>query len=285
MRFLVLGASGMAGHIITLYLKEAGHKVVGLTRSPVAYCENIVCDIENFEKLSNIINNNDFDVVINAIGILNQYAELNKTKAILINSYLPHFLAEITSNTNKKVIHLSTDCVFSGKKGGYIEQSLRDGDTFYDRSKALGELDNSKDLTFRNSIIGPDSKAEGIGLFNWFMRQTGKIDGYTSAIWNGVTTLTLAKAIEQAAYCNLTGLYHLVNNNSISKYDLLRLFNKHFKGECITIQPSERIISDKTLINTRIDFRYHVPSFEEMISEQYLWIQNHRDLYAHYFKE
>ena len=101
---------------------------------------------------------------------------------------------------------MSTDCVFSGKTGGYDESSLRDGETFYDRSKALGELENQKDLTFRNSIIGPDLNEEGIGLFNWFMKQTGEINGYTKAMWTGVTTLTLAKAMESAVQQGLTGL-------------------------------------------------------------------------------
>ena len=92
---------------------------------------------------------------------------------------------------------MSTDCVFSGKTGWYSETSSRDGETFYDRSKALGELENNKDLTFRNSIIGPDLNKNGIGLFNWFMKQEGQIYGFTKAIWTGVTTLTLAKAMER----------------------------------------------------------------------------------------
>src|SRR5699024_1115052 len=106
-----------------------------------------------------------------------------------------------------KIIHMSTDCVFSGKIGNYKEDSLRDGETFYDRSKALGELDNQKDLTFRNSIIGPDINENGIGLFNWFMKQEGSINGYSKAIWTGVTTLTLAKAMDSALKEDLVGIY------------------------------------------------------------------------------
>src|SRR5699024_5151046 len=137
----------------------------------------------------------EYDAIINAVGILNKDAEENKSHAVLLNSYLPHYISNLTKDMNTKVIHMSTDCVFSGKVGSYKEDSLRDGQTFYDRSKALGELENDKDLTFRNSIIGPDMNKNGIGLFNWFMKQNGYIKGFNKAIWTGVTTLTLAKAM------------------------------------------------------------------------------------------
>jgi dTDP-4-dehydrorhamnose reductase len=179
---------------------------------------------------------------------------------------------------------MSTDCVFSGKTGGYSETSFRDGETFYDRSKALGELENNKDLTFRNSIIGPDMSERGIGLFNWFMKQEGQINGFTKAIWTGVTTLTLAKAMEQALKENLTGLYNLVNNEDISKFELLKLFNKYMKDDRIEILPSDKLSLDKSLINNRTDFSYNVPSYETMVAEMKEWIENHKNLYPHYFK-
>lgn len=284
MKVLILGGTGMAGHTISIYFKEAGHDVTAFSRSKVDYCKNINGDIINFESLKNIINEGQYDAIINAIGILNQYAEDHKSKAVLLNSYLPHFLSDTTKEMKTRVIHMSTDCVFSGKTGGYSETAFRDGETFYDRSKALGELENNMDLTFRNSIIGPDMKEGGNGLFNWFMKQEGQINGFTKAIWTGVTTLTLAKAMEQALKENLIGLYNLVNNKTISKYELLKLFNKYMKRDQIEILPSDKLPVDKSLINNRTDFSFIVPSYEIMVDEMKEWIDNHEELYPHYFK-
>lgn len=283
MKVLVLGGSGMAGHTISIYFKEAGHDVTAFSRKKVDYCKNINGDVKDFENLKSVIETGRFDYVINAIGILNKDAEDNKASAVLLNSYLPHYLSDITRNSDTRIIHMSTDCVFSGKTGKYSEVSLRDGETFYDRSKALGELENDKDLTFRNSIIGPDIDVKGIGLFNWFMKQQGQISGYTKAIWTGVTTLTLAKAMEKAMEENLTGLYNLVNNEDINKYELLKLFNKHMKGNSLEILPNDVVAIDKSLINNRKDFSFTVPTYEEMIIEMKVWIDSHKELYPHYF--
>lgn len=284
MRILILGATGMAGHVIAIYLKEQGHEVTALTRKPFPYCENIITDVTDLTKLEKVIQNGEYDAVINCVGILNQFAEKEKHQAVFLNSYLPHYLSYITRESITKVIHMSTDCVFSGKDGNYDETSLRDGVTFYDRTKALGELDNNKDLTFRNSIIGPDISKNGIGLFNWFMKQNDQINGFTRAIWTGVTTLTLAKAMEKALEENLTGLYNLVNNKSISKFDLLQLFNKHMRDKSINIIPSEEVKIDKSLVNSRNDFSFIVPSYEQMVIEMKEWISDHKRLYTHYLR-
>ena len=282
MNILVLGGTGMAGHTISLYFKESGHNVTVLSRNKIDYCKSIIGDVKNFTEIEKIIVKGEYDAVINAVGILNADAENNKSNAVLLNSYLPHFLSDLTKNTKTKIIHMSTDCVFSGKEGSYSENSLKDGETFYDQSKALGELNNNKDLTFRNSIIGPDMKIDGIGLFNWFMKQEGEINGYTKAIWTGVTTLTLAKAMEKALDEKISGLYNLVNNDVINKYELLKLFNKYFKDNELTILPSDKLVLDKSLINNRTDFSFEVPSYEVMISEMKEWIEKHKELYPHY---
>lgn len=283
MKFLVLGATGMAGHTISIYLKEQGHDVTAVSRSHFPYCENIIGDITDIEFLVSTISRGKYDVIINAIGILNSDAEANKHNAVFLNSYLPHFLSDLTKETNTKIIHMSTDCVFSGEKGNYDENALRDGATFYDRSKALGELENDKDLTFRNSIIGPDMNESGIGLFNWYMKQNGSVSGYSRAIWTGVTTLTLAKAMEKAAVQDLSGLYNLVNNEKISKYGLLNIFNKNFKNNELEIHKSEKVSVDKSLVNNRNDFDFIVPSYEIMVEEMKEWIYKHKNLYPHYF--
>lgn len=284
MNILVLGANGMAGHTISLYFLEKGYKVTTLTRKPFNIGENLnlTLNSESIGKLKAIVNENNFNVIINCVGILNQNAEEKKEDAVFINSYLPHYLSQITKNSKTKIVHMSTDCVFSGLEGSYKETSFTDGRTFYDRSKALGELNDNKNLTFRNSIIGPDINYNGIGLFNWFMKQQGEIKGYQKALWTGVTTLTLAKAIEAAIDQNISGLYNLVNNQVINKYDLLKIFNENFKGNSINIIPDNNLEVNKSLVNTRTDFRYEVPSYEKMIEEMKEWINDHIEYYPHY---
>lgn len=282
MKILVLGAAGMAGHTIAIYFKEMGHSVVSLTRTPFIHTKNVIGDVFNPDFLTKVLLEDNYDAVVNCIGILNQDAEKNPSKAIYLNAYLPHQIANILRDTNTKLVQMSTDCVFSGNTGPYFENSICDGQTFYDRSKALGELNDNKNLTFRNSIIGPDLKENGIGLFNWFMKQNGLVSGYGGAIWTGVTTLTLAKAIERALEQDLTGLYHLVNNQSISKLELIKLFNMYFMRANISIIDDFALQIDKSLISTRNDLCFIVPDYEHMIVEMRDWIINHNDLYMHY---
>lgn len=283
MKILVLGCNGMAGHLISLYFKEQGHRVVGFARSASNLLdETIVGDASDMTFIKQVIEEGNYDAIINCIGLLNQFAENNKAMAVLLNGYLPHFLVEMTKDMRTKVIHMSTDCVFAGNDGPYYEDSFPNGTTFYDRSKALGEINNDKDLTFRNSIIGPDIKESGIGLFNWFMKQKECINGFTKAVWTGVTTLTLAKAMEQALIQNLTGLYNLVNNQSITKYDLLCLFNNYFRNNKVIINRSESLMLDKTLACGRTDFNFVVPAYEQMIIEMKEWVDRHKELYPLY---
>lgn len=283
MKYLVMGSSGMAGSTIATYLIERGHDVTTFATSKSKYKKHITGDAFDQELLKKMIYDGNFDIIINCIGILNQSAEDNKYEAVYLNSLLPHFIAKHIKNSNTKLIHMSTDCVFSGMKGNYSEIDHRDGDTFYDRTKALGEIEDDRNVTFRNSIIGPDVNENGIGLFNWFMKQNQPLSGYETAIWTGVTTLTLAKAMEKAAETNLTGLYNLVNNEQINKYEMLKLFNQYFKDNQLEISPVKTVNLNKSLINNRKDFDFIVPSYEEMICEMKEWVYSHKDMYPHYF--
>lgn len=282
MKFLVLGCNGMAGHTISLYLKEQGHKVFGFDRSTSRYIESVAGDARNTEFVKKLVTDGKYDSVINCIGILNQFAEQNKSLASFLNSFFPHFLADITSGTDTQIIHMSTDCVFSGKRGEYTENDLRDGETFYDRSKALGELEDEKNITLRNSIVGPDINPNGIGLMNWFMQQKGEIYGYTKAMWTGQTTLQLAKTMEQAAKEKAHGLYNTVPNHSISKYNLCGLFNHYLKNDAIKIIPIDGVDTDKSLRRTRYEFSYLIPDYDQMVSELSEWILKHKEMYPHY---
>lgn len=282
MRFLVLGCRGMAGHTISLYLHEQGHNVLGFDRQESKYIKSVAGDARNTDALRELISSGKFDSVINCIGILNQFAEENKELATFLNSYFPHFLADVTKGTEIQIIHMSTDCVFSGKRGEYTEDDFRDGETFYDRSKALGELEDKKNITLRNSIVGPDINPNGIGLMNWFLKQNGSINGYTKAMWTGQTTLQLAKTMEAAAKEKAHGLYNTVPDHSISKYDLLKLFNNYFRNNSLTINPVEGVSADKSLKRTRFEFGYIIPDYEVMIRELADWTNRHKDMYPHY---
>ena len=282
MKFLVLGCNGMAGHMISLYMKEQGHQVLGFDREKSRYVDCVVGDAMDLKFLQNLIEDGHFDSVINCIGLLNQFAENNKAKAVFLNSYLPHFLAEITSGTDTQIIHMSTDCVFSGRRGQYTESDERDGQTFYDRTKALGELEDGKNITLRNSIVGPDIKQSGIGLLNWFMQQRNSVNGYTGAIWTGQTTLQLARTMEAAAREKAHGLYNTVPDTGISKYELLKLFNHYLRKDALTIHAVEGVKLDKSLKRTRFDFSYRIPDYETMVSELAQWIATHKSMYPHY---
>jgi dTDP-4-dehydrorhamnose reductase len=281
-KIIVLGANGMAGHIICKGLQEVEKiDVISVARNASIISPTKILDVTDFVKLKNLIESELPDIIINCIGILNETAENNPEQAILINSYLPHFLESLTKESSTKVIHISTDCVFSGKEGNYIESSFKNGVGFYSQSKSLGELNNSKDLTFRTSIIGPELNKDGIGLFNWFVNQKNEINGYKEAYWTGVTTLELLNAIKHAIDEDLTGLYHLVFEQKISKFELLNIINKEFSLG-LKLIPNDKYSVDKSLINKRRDFRFKVKSYEMMIKEMHSWILINKDLYPHY---
>ena len=281
-KILVIGCKGMAGHVVKNYLESTqNYDVWGLARGVLA--EKIInLDVSSTKKLKNVLNKGDFDVVINCIGLLNKTAEDNPELAIWFNSYFPHLLASFGEKYNFKLIHISTDCVFSGKEGAYKEDSFKNGIGFYAQSKALGEVVNSKDLTFRTSIIGPELKPDGIGLFHWFMNQAGVISGFTEVFWTGVTTIELAKAINEAIIQELTGLYQLTNNTKICKYDLVSDLNRVFKSNEVKITPNSDYKIDKSLINSRKDFDYNIPIYAIMIEEMKEWMLSYSKFYGHY---
>lgn len=281
-KVLIIGSKGMAGHLIYYQLKKsAAFNVIDIARDD-AYFEPVhKLDVTQFDKLHLILKNEKPDIVINCVGVLNLDAEGDPGKAILLNSYLPHFLAREGSKTGFKLIHISTDCVFSGNKGGYRESDVADGIGFYAQSKALGEIKSSNHLTIRTSIVGPELRKNGIGLFHWFMNQNEKATGYMSTIWSGVTTFQLSKAVIYCMDNTISGLYHLTNGNSISKHDLLLLFKK-YTNKNIDIVPVEGVVSDKSIIDTRKEFNYEIPPYEKMVSEMMNHIKQNQNLYRDY---
>lgn len=272
----------MAGHTISLYLQEQGHEVYGFDLKKSKYIKSFAGNAFDTETIARVIKEGNYDSVINCIGVLNQFAEQNHALAAFLNSFFPHFLAKTTEGTETQVIHMSTDCVFSGKRGSYTEEDFPDGETFYDRSKALGELNDDKNITLRNSIVGPDINPKGIGLLNWFMQQNGEINGFTKAMWTGQTTLQLAKTMEAAAKEKAYGLYNTVPDHSISKCNLCGLFNKYLRNNELTIHPVEGVNADKSLKRTHFEFGYLIPDYETMVAEMAEWIFKHKEMYPHY---
>jgi dTDP-4-dehydrorhamnose reductase len=280
-KILVIGSKGMAGHVLYYYLKEhTNHTVIDIARDSALFEPSYKLDVTNFDQLKSILTKEAPDVVINCIGILNKDAEDNPDKAILLNSYLPHFIAKAGAELGFKLIHISTDCVFNGKRGNYKLDDLKDGTGFYAQSKALGEVTYGQNLTIRTSIIGPELR-NGIGLFHWFMTQTGEIKGYTKAFWTGVTTIELAKAVVAAIENNPSGLYHLVYDEKISKYDLVNLFKLVFERNDVTIKPFDGYAVDKSLVKDNSIFNYNVPAYQVMVEEMKTWMLDHKALYSY----
>ena len=283
-KILILGASGMAGHIIYYYLKETNkYEIFDVVFHNKIRQESIVLDVSNKLDTENLIRVVNPDIIINCIGILingsNQYPD----NAIYINAFLPHFLVRLSGNIGAKLIHISTDCVFSGKKGKYSEENFRDADDIYGRSKALGEVNNEKDITIRTSIIGPEIKKNGEGLFHWFMHQNGEINGFTESIWSGVTTLELAKTIEVVIYNNLTGLINLSNGKGINKFDLLNLIKLIWGKDNINIQPFFGKKVDKSLRKSAL-YNFNVPTYKKMLQELKIWMDSHTYLYQNIYR-
>lgn len=281
-RVLVLGSTGMVGHLLCKYLIDNSNFILfDIARSFKFRDKTNLFDVKNEKNFYEYIKLIKPDYIINCIGVLIRESNTSIENAIYINSYFPHMLKKFASQINSKLIHISTDCVFSGKKGNYIESDFRDGNDTYAQTKILGEIQDTTNLTLRTSVIGPEIRNSGEGLFGWFMRQEGTIFGFEKVIWSGVTTLELAKIIKLSIDNKLTGLYHVTNNSSISKYELLKLFKKHTKKN-IEIKLSNEKSLDKSFIDTRLLLDYKIPSYDDMISEMITFIKTNKSMYPQY---
>ncbi|KGE14281.1 dTDP-4-dehydrorhamnose reductase family protein [Sphingobacterium deserti] len=278
-KILVLGAAGMAGHVVYTHLSETGkYDVVGTTNSNSLDGVSIKMNIFIAEEVREVIQQVRPDVVINCVGMLIKTSKSHPDQTIYGNAYFPHLLKKIANDNGAKLIHISTDCVFSGKTGGYVETSFKDATDIYGASKSLGEIIDHENLTIRTSIIGPEIKQDGEGLFHWFMNQEGRVNGFRSNYWSGVTTLELAKFIDWVLCSDNVGLIHLTNNSPISKFDLLTLFNKVFnKG--IVIADEKDYICNKSFLNTNEKLDYKVPTYNMMLEEQKHFMNSHAAMY------
>jgi len=281
-KILILGATGMAGHMVYYYLNSIGkYNIENVVFRDKLTEDSIVLNVTDKESVEKIIKSIKPDIIINCIGVLVKGSKEHPDNAIFLNAYFPHLLKRLSDEVNSKLIHISTDCVFSGKRGNYSELDLRDADDVYGRSKALGEIINDKDLTLRTSIIGPEIKQNGEGLFHWFMLQQSDVKGFSSVIWGGISTLELAKAIEKSIDNNLTGLIQLSNGDKIDKYSLLQLF-KEIWSKNIAIIKEDSFVIDKS-IKKSDKFNFEIPSYNEMLIELHDWMFQNKNLYSKYY--
>ncbi|MDP3843869.1 MAG: SDR family oxidoreductase [Oxalobacteraceae bacterium] len=257
MKVLVLGVSGMLGNAIFRYFSESrDYEVFGSARSSAvqrAFAPELAnrimvgTDVDNPDSLALLFAKVKPNVVVNCIGLIKQLAEANDPlQAIPINSLLPHRLARLCEIAGARLVHISTDCVFSGSKGNYHEADQSDAKDLYGRSKYLGEVDYPHAITLRTSIIGHELGSAN-GLVGWFLSQQGTVNGFTKAIFSGFPTIELAHIIRDVVLPQpqLSGLYH-VASEPISKYDLLKLVAQVY-GKKIEILPENKFTLDRSL--------------------------------------
>ena len=283
LKVLILGSTGLIGHQVFNYLDDKNrYKLFNISFRKKLNHKSIICNVRNQNEFVAIIKSVRPDVIVNCIGILIKGASLDPENAIYINAYMPHMLMKIADEMNSKLIHISTDCVFSGnQKLPYKEFDFKDGKDTYAKTKGLGEIINDKHLTLRTSVIGPELKTDGEELFHWFMNQKEEVNGYTNAIWSGVTTYVLSKSVDWAIENKITGLYHITNNKTIDKYKLLTLIKKYTKKN-ILIHPFNEKIINKSFVDTRNQLNFEIPSYDETIKEMVEIIKKNKKLYSQY---
>ncbi|PVZ32937.1 SDR family oxidoreductase [Pseudomonas sp. CC120222-01a] len=278
MRVLVLGVTGMLGNaVFRVFDNDDNHEVWGTLRSASGLNSFKQCshgrlltgvDVLDLQALIAVLDRVRPDVVINCVGLIKQLADAkDPLTALPINSMLPHHLARLCSLANARLIQVSTDCVFSGRKGNYLESDTSDAEDLYGKSKYIGELhDEPHAITLRTSIIGHELNSNQ-SLVDWFLSQDGTVKGFSKAIFSGLPTVELARVMKDYVLPqpSLSGLYH-VAAQPISKLDLLNLVAAQY-GKDIHITPDENLIIDRSLDGTlfREATGYQAPAWPELV--------------------
>ena len=278
MKVLVLGASGMLGNAMLRVMAESGeHEAVGTARSPAVLrhfspplADTILTgvNVEDFDGLTAVLGQVRPDAVVNCIGLVKQLAQADDPLCALpINALLPHRLARLCDLFGARLVHISTDCVFSGRKGGYVESDMPDAEDLYGRSKLLGEVDYPHAITLRTSIIGHELSG-ALGLVGWFLSQQKAVKGYRQAVFSGLPTVELSRIVRDVVLPRpeLRGLYH-VAAEPINKYDLLQLVARAY-GKQIPIEPDDRLVIDRSLNADHFQqlTGYIPPSWPELVA-------------------
>jgi len=282
MRVLVLGASGMLGNAVFRQFDEAGiHEVLGLMRSDTLLsCFSRVqqsrmmvgVDVLDERALAGALASARPDLVVNCVGLIKQQAHAEDPLIVLpINAMLPHRLAALCAESGMRLVHISTDCVFSGRRGCYTEADVSDAEDLYGKSKYIGEIRGaSHAITLRTSIIGRELNSNR-ALVDWFLTQEGMVRGFRRSVFSGITAIELARVIRDVVLPmpQLRGLYH-VSAEPISKFELLKLIAKQY-GKKIDLVPDDVLKIDRSLDSSRF-FQvtgYRPPSWEDMVRTMY----------------
>jgi dTDP-4-dehydrorhamnose reductase len=277
-KIFVLGASGMLGNAVyRTFATSPGFDVVGTVRSaaskialPGGASGELLAgiDVEQTDSLVAAFDKVRPDIVINCIGLVKQLAAANDPLVTLpINSMLPHRLARLAGLVDARLIHVSTDCVFTGSKGQYLESDAPDAQDLYGRSKLLGEVDYPNAVTLRTSIIGTELSSAH-GLVGWFLAQSGSVKGYAKAVFSGLPTAVLAQVMRDHVVPkpDLHGVWH-VSAAPIDKYALLKLVAADYAKD-IEILADNHLVIDRSLDSSR--FRaatgWNPPSWPELIA-------------------
>ena len=278
MRILILGGDGMFGHQLLKHLQPRHEVKVTLRQDFGSYVqlamfnkENAYAgiDIRSFERVVEVMADFRPEAVINAVGIVKQRSDAKEIiPSLEINALLPHRLAVLCKGVGARFIHLSTDCIFSGKKGSYLENDPSDAEDIYGKTKFLGEVHESNTLTLRTSIIGRELSRH-TSLFDWFLGQTGNVKGFTNAIYTGFTTQEMSRIVELmlCKFPDATGVYQ-VSSDPISKYDLLNMIRKILELQ-IEVMPDDIFCCDRSLDSSRFrtEFSYTPPTWQAMVEE------------------
>ena len=281
MRILILGGNGMIGHKMYQMISKVNEDTWVTLRndlstykfSDIYNHEKVIdnIDLSDFKKMLNTLNEIKPDIILNACGItIRRGVEKIKSDTILLNSVLPHILNEWVTLNNKKLIHFSTDCVFSGKKGNYSDSDIKDANDLYGTTKSLGEIIDSKfTITLRGSMIGRELEYK-TELFEWFLKQSGKnIKGFDEVIYSGITNVKMGEIVLRVInyYPNLSGIYN-VSSKPITKFDLLKLCNVYFGINSI-IEMDNSYTNNKNLISDKFfnEIGIEQPNWNDLIRQ------------------
>jgi dTDP-4-dehydrorhamnose reductase len=277
LRAIILGASGMLGHKLIQHLR-ASFDVAGAiqTAGPDSKLKKTLADTklycnvqaEHLQSIADAIDDWRASIVLNCIGVIKQTkVASDPVPSIAINALLPHQLAQLTAARKAKLIHFSTDCVFSGSRGNYTEDDYPDPIDLYGHTKLLGEVHSHGALTLRTSIIGHELRGH-LGLIDWFLKQRGgHVNGFAEARYSGLTTLALAEVVAQVmqSHADLHGVWH-VSSDPISKFDLLQIVNRVY-GLGIELAKDKSFVCDRSLDSSRFRIRvgWKPATWEDMI--------------------
>jgi dTDP-4-dehydrorhamnose reductase len=279
-KVLVLGANGMLGHVVLRWFTPlAAYETVGVVRAPetaaemrrrlpeVALTDGL--DATRLDQLRPLFARVRPDVVINCIGVVKQLAGAdNPSTAIPINALLPHRLARLCELHGARLVHISTDCVFSGKQGSYCEEDVADADDLYGRSKLMGEVAAPHAVTLRTSIIGHEMSSAH-ALLGWFLSQRGAVPGFSNAIFSALPTVELARVIERHVIPapSLQGIYH-VAGPTINKYELLKLVAKVYRVDT-QVNAVPTLVVDRSLDGSRFQSitGYQPPDWSALVED------------------